>query len=89
MRSRRAWSMAPCSRPSTPLRAACRGGLRPVLTATVRGALQGAGRDGETALNRTKKLPKSKAGQQNQSAKLSPIYPVQNVTHLSVGQGEG
>ena len=31
-------SMAPCSRPSTPLRAACRGGQRPVLTATARGA---------------------------------------------------
>ena len=29
-------TIAPCSRPSTPLRAADRGGLRPVLTATAR-----------------------------------------------------
>ena len=47
--------MAPCSRPSTPLRAADCGGLRPALTAAVRGALRGSGRDGETALSRTKK----------------------------------
>ena len=46
----------PCSRPSAPLRAACRGGLRPVLTATARGALPKLGRDGETPFNRTEKL---------------------------------
>lgn len=72
--------LAPCSRPSTPLRAAYRGGLRPVLTAPARGALRRAGRDGETALSRTKKLPNENR------KKLSPMYPVQNVTHLSVGQ---
>ena len=47
--------IAPCSQPSTPLRAADCGGLRPALTAAVRGALRGSGRDGETALSRTKK----------------------------------
>ena len=75
--------LAPCSRPSTPLRAAYRGGLRPVLTAPARGALRRAGRDGETALSRTKKLPNENR------KKLSPMYPVQNVTHLSVGQVRG
>jgi hypothetical protein len=54
-------SMAPCSRPSTPLRAAYRGGLRPVLTATARGASLELGRDGETPFNRTKKLAKGEA----------------------------
>ena len=49
-------TMAPCSQPSTPLRAAYGGGLRPVLTATARGAFQSSGRDGETPFNRTKKL---------------------------------
>jgi hypothetical protein len=49
-------SMAPCSRPSTPLRAAYGGGLRPVLTATARAAFLSVGRDGETPFNRTKKL---------------------------------
>ncbi len=48
--------LAPCSRPSTPLRAACRGGLRPVLTAPARGALPETGRDGETPSSRTEKL---------------------------------
>jgi hypothetical protein len=48
-------TMALCSRPSTPLRAAG-GGLRPVLTATARGAFQTSGRDGETPFSRTKKL---------------------------------
>src|SRR3974390_3448210 len=42
-------SMAPCSPPSRPLRAGGAGGLRPVLTAAVRGAgCSIAGRDGET-----------------------------------------
>jgi transposase len=43
------WSLTPCSPPSRPLRAACGGGLRPVLTAAARGALRKSGRDGETA----------------------------------------
>src|SRR5919205_3821973 len=34
--------VAPCSRPSRPLRAACGGGLRPVLTAAARGAMRPA-----------------------------------------------
>jgi len=49
-------TMAPCSRPSTPLRAAYGGGLRPVLTATARGAFGKVGRGGETPFSRTKKL---------------------------------
>ena len=55
-------TMAPCSRPSTPLRAAYGGGLRPVLTATARGAFQTLGRDGETPFNRTKKLFAARCG---------------------------
>ena len=47
--------IAPCSQPSTPIRAACSGGLRPALTAAVRGALRSLGRDGETPFSRTKK----------------------------------
>ena len=50
----RAIEQAP--RPSTPLRAACGGGLRPALTAAPPGALQGSGRDGETPFSRTEKL---------------------------------
>ena len=42
-------SLAPCSPPSRPLRAASGGGLRPVLTAAARGATLSAGRDEETA----------------------------------------
>jgi hypothetical protein len=41
-------SLAPCSPPSRPLRAALGGGLRPVLTAAARAALRNSGRDGET-----------------------------------------
>src|SRR5215469_12745680 len=41
-------SLAPCSPPSRPLRAASGGGLRPVLTAAARGATLTAGRDEET-----------------------------------------
>ena len=41
-------SLAPCSPPSRPLRAACGGGLRPVLTAAVRGGTLNLGRDEET-----------------------------------------
>ena len=41
-------SLAPCSPPSRPLRAACGGGLRPVLTAAARGATLSLGRDEET-----------------------------------------
>jgi len=48
-------TMAPCSRPSTPLRAACGGSLRLVLTAPARAAFQNSGRDGETPFSRTKK----------------------------------
>jgi hypothetical protein len=40
---------------NTAFRAACGGGLRPVLTAPARGALQSSGRDGETPFSRTKK----------------------------------
>ena len=47
--------VAPCSRPSTPLRAAYGGGLRPVLTAAARGDCRCSGRGGETALSRTEK----------------------------------
>jgi hypothetical protein len=38
-----------------------RGGLRPVLTAPVRGAFRNQGRDGETARNRTEKHCLTKA----------------------------
>ena len=55
-------TMAPCSRPSTPLRAACGGGLRPVLTATARGAFRSLGRGGETPFSRTKKLFAARCG---------------------------
>lgn len=49
-------SLAPCSPPSSALRAACGGGLRPRLTAAARGARIDAGRDEETArVSRTKK----------------------------------
>jgi hypothetical protein len=48
-------TIAPCSQPSTPLRAAVGGGLRPALTAAPRGASRGSGRDGETPFSRTKK----------------------------------
>jgi hypothetical protein len=41
-------SLVSCSPPSRPLRAACGGGLRPVLTAAAGAALQESGRDGET-----------------------------------------
>ena len=50
-------SMALCSQPSTPLRAACGGSLRLALTAAARSAFLEAGRDGETPFNRTKKPP--------------------------------
>jgi hypothetical protein len=50
-------SLAPCSRLSTPLRAACRGDLRSVLTAAPRGASRKLRRDGETPLSLTKKHP--------------------------------
>ena len=66
--------MAPCSRPSTPLRAADCGGLRPALTAAVRGALRGSGRDGETALSRTKK----------HHCSCGPAI-LQNLTHVTAG----
>ena len=46
--------LAPCSRPSTPLRAAS-GGLRPALTATARDASRTSGRDGKTPSSRTEK----------------------------------
>jgi hypothetical protein len=48
-------TITPCSRPSTPPRAAKGGGLWPALTAAVRGALGKSGRDGETPFSRTKK----------------------------------
>jgi hypothetical protein len=49
-------TMAPCSRRSTPLRAASGGSLRLVLTAAVLGAFGKIGRDGETPFSRTEKL---------------------------------
>ena len=55
-------TMAPCSQPSTPLRAAYGGGLRPVLTATARGALRNSGRDGETPFSQTEKLSAARCG---------------------------
>jgi hypothetical protein len=39
------FSLAPCSPPSRPLRAASGGGLRPVLTAAARDATLSIGRD--------------------------------------------
>lgn len=49
-------SLAPCSPPSSALRAACGGGLRPRLTAAARVARIGVGRDEETTrAGRTKK----------------------------------
>lgn len=48
-------SIALGSQPSTPLHAACGGGLRPVLTAAAHSAQKASGRDGETALSQTKK----------------------------------
>ena len=45
----------PCSPASRPLRAGCAGGLRPALTQAARDGLDGCGRDGETALDRTEK----------------------------------
>jgi len=42
-------SLAPCSPPSRPLRAASGGGLWPVLTVAVRGVTLNLGRDEETA----------------------------------------
>ena len=48
--------VAPCSPPSSTLRAGFAGGLRPCLTATARAAWETSGRDEETALvSRTKK----------------------------------
>ena len=48
--------LAPCSPPSTPLRAACRGDLRSVLTAAPRGAIHGnCARTEKRPLHRTKK----------------------------------
>ena len=51
----RPFSLAPCSPPSRPLRAASGGGLRPVLTAAVRGALlvgRSGRRDGSVRSNK-------------------------------------
>ena len=47
--------LPPCSPGSTPLRAACGGGLWPGLTPAARDSETSHGRDGETALNRTEK----------------------------------
>jgi hypothetical protein len=48
--------LAPCSPPSSTLRAGSAGGLRPCLTATARDASETSGRDEETArVSRTKK----------------------------------
>jgi len=48
-------SLPSCSPASRPLRAGFAGGLRPALTQAVRDGDKFAGRDGETALNRTEK----------------------------------
>ncbi len=66
-------TIAPCSQPSTPLRAAFGGGLRPALTAAARGALRKSGRDGETAPSRTKKHHCS-----------SGSVILQNLTHITI-----
>ncbi len=66
-------TMAPCSQPSTPLREAFGGGLRPALTAAVRGALRNPGRGGETPFSRTKKHHRS-----------SGPAILQNLTHITV-----
>jgi len=66
-------TIAPCSQPSTPLRAAFGGGLRPALTAAPRGALRNSGRDGETAPSRTKK----------HHCSYGPAI-LQNLTHITM-----
>jgi hypothetical protein len=81
-------SIAPGSRPSTPLRAADRGGLRPALTAAPPGASWKSGRDGETPPSRTEKHYPS----------YGPAI-LQNLTHITnrrlnskhpaTAQGEG
>jgi len=55
-RSSRPASLAPCSPPSRPLRAASGGGLRPALTAPARGAQQRSWSGRRNATGRTKKL---------------------------------
>ena len=56
-------TMAKCSRPSTPRSAPPLAvALRPVLTATARGALANLGRDGETAFSQTEKLSAARCG---------------------------
>lgn len=55
-------SLPSCSPASRPLRAACGGGLRPVLTQAALGASETAGRDGETPLDRTEKHRQDKPG---------------------------
>ncbi len=65
--------VALCSRPSTPLRAAKGGGLRPALTAPARGAWRKSCRDGETPPSRTKKHPCSYG-----------LTILQNLTHTTL-----
>jgi hypothetical protein len=91
-------SLAPCSRSSrrglSSPELAARQARRPALTTAARGAFLRSGRDEETAaFGRTKKLTgpgdrhalRQSLRSPNQP-ELSPIYPVQSATYLSVGQ---
>jgi len=63
-----------CAVPGAVTAAPLRGGLRPVLTAPVRGAFRNHGRDFDPALNRTEK---------HCPAKATPN--LQNLTHTTKG----
>src|SRR5438552_18625634 len=75
-------SLAPCSPPSRPLRAASGGGLRPALTAAARGAIRNRGRDGET-------VPRSnrETGQQKQGTRKTSCRPKKPLDLKSPIQG--
>src|ERR1700690_3439434 len=55
-------SIAPCSPPSRPLRAASGGGLRPALTAAARGGAWDRGRGGETGPRSNRETVEQKQG---------------------------
>src|SRR5438552_17303618 len=75
-------SLAPCSPPSRPLRAASGGGLRPALTAAARGAIRNRGQDGET-------VPRSnrETGQQKQATRKTSCRPKKPLDLKSPIQG--